>query len=303
MINKTGYACINMTLGKSITTNRGMTQKTLLAKGPDYASELALKNAQDLIKILAWNNSAGITMFRMSSCIIPWGNVLDIDQLKDIEQIRQALKEAGDYAKIRGHKLSFHPGPFTVIASTNDAVVHNSFRDLEMHAKIMDMMELEESPYNKINIHINTTTGGKQASMDRFIEAFAELPRNVRSRLTIENDDKPKQYTVEDLLYVSEACNIPIVFDYFHHSLNPGRQTEQQALAAAISTWPRGITPTVHYSESKRLHENNNKLNSRAHSDYIENLPETYGFDVDVMTECKMKELAILPHLKPVNIY
>ena len=69
MINKTGYACINMTLGKSITTNRGMTQKTLLAKGPDYASELALKNAQDLIKILAWNNSAGITMFRMSSCI------------------------------------------------------------------------------------------------------------------------------------------------------------------------------------------------------------------------------------------
>ena len=93
MINKIGYACICLSLGKSATTNRGMTQKTLLTKGADYASELALKNTQDLIKILSWNNSAGITMFRMSSCMIPWGNVLDIDSLKHIEEIKAALKE------------------------------------------------------------------------------------------------------------------------------------------------------------------------------------------------------------------
>ena len=50
-----GYACINMTIGKKITTNRTMVKKTFNAKGLDYVSELALLNARDNIKILEWN--------------------------------------------------------------------------------------------------------------------------------------------------------------------------------------------------------------------------------------------------------
>jgi UV DNA damage endonuclease len=50
----------------------------------------------------------------------------------------------------------------------------------------------------------------------------------------------------------------------------------------------------VHYSESKALHENNDKLKPQAHSDYINQLPNLYGMDVDVMVEAKMKELSIL---------
>ena len=105
MINKIGYACINMTLGKSATTNRGMTQKTLLTRGTDYVSELALKNCQDVIKILRWNEQNGIKMFRLSSCLIPWGNVVEIDDLKDIDQIRSVLKEAGDNAHEQGLRI------------------------------------------------------------------------------------------------------------------------------------------------------------------------------------------------------
>ena len=303
MINKLGYACICLSLGKSATTNRGMTQKTLLTKGTDYVSELALKNCQDVIKILKWNEQNGIKMFRLSSALIPWGNVIDIDQLKDIEQIKAALKEAGDYAHDRGHRITTHPGPFTVIASTNQNVVDNSFRDLEMHAKVFDMMGLSKTPHNKINIHVNTTSGGKKESMKRFNGAFWFLSESVRSRLVVENDDKPKQYTVEDLMFIHQDTKIPITFDYFHHSLNPGNQTEEEALKLAASTWPKGITQAVHYSESKRLHENNNKENARAHSDYINKLPETYGLDIDIMTECKMKELALLPHLETIDIY
>lgn len=298
MINKIGYACINMTLGKSATTNRGMTQKTLLAKGTDYVSELALKNCQDVIKILKWNEQNGIKMFRLSSCLIPWGNVVDIDKLKDIEEIRSTLKAAGDYATAHDIRITTHPGPFTVIASPNKVVVENAFKDLEMHAKIFDMLGLSKTPYNKINIHVNTTAGGKQESMQRFCDAFQMLSESVRSRLVVENDDKPKQYTVEDLIFIHEKIGIPITFDYFHHSLNPGNLSEEQALKLAATTWPAGITQAVHYSESKRLHENNDKENARAHSDYINRLPETYGVEIDVMTECKMKELAILPHLK-----
>jgi len=50
-----GYACINMTMGKKVTTNRSMVKKTFNAKGLDYVSELALLNAKDIIKILECN--------------------------------------------------------------------------------------------------------------------------------------------------------------------------------------------------------------------------------------------------------
>ena len=74
--------------------------------------------------------------------------------------------------------------------------------------------------------------------------------------------------------------------------------TEQEALELAISTWPNGITPVVHYSESKSLHEGNDKIKPQAHSDYIKQVPNTYGNNVDIMVESKAKELSILPHLK-----
>jgi len=45
------------------------------------------------------------------------------------------------------------------------------------------------------------------------------------------------------------------------------------------------------------LHENNPKEKPQAHSDYINNLPDTYGIDVDIMVEAKAKELAILPFI------
>jgi hypothetical protein len=56
-------------------------------------------------------------------------------------------------------------------------------------------------------------------------ENFRErLSENLRARLTVENDDRESLYTVQDLTYLHEQIGIPIVFDYFHHSLNPGQQ-------------------------------------------------------------------------------
>ena len=51
-----------------------------------------------------------------------------------------------------------------------------------------------------------------------------------------------------------------------------------------LSTCLKGIKPIVHYSESKALHEGNEKLKQN-HSDYINDLPDLYGNDVDVMNE------------------
>lgn len=292
-----GYACINMTMGKKVTTNRSMVKRTFESKGLDYVSELTLANAKDIIRILEWNRMNGIKLFRLSSAIIPWGDHLDLTQLKDYKEIKFELKKAGDFAKFWGMRITSHPGPFVVLTSPNEKVVYNAIADLEMHGKIFDMMGLEKSPYNKINIHCNGVYGDKKSAMDRFCENYKKLSPSVRKRLTVENDDKATMYSVNDLMYIHEKIGIPVVFDYHHHKFCTGGLSEEQALELAVSTWPKNITPVVHYSESKALHESNDKLKPQAHSDYINELPNTYGIDVDIMVEAKAKELAILPFL------
>jgi UV DNA damage endonuclease len=292
-----GYACINMTMQKQVSTNRTMMKRTFEAKGMDYVSELALLNSKDIIKILEWNRQHGIKLFRLSSSIIPWGNNIDITQLKDYKEIKSELKKAGDFAKFWDMRITCHPGPFVVLTSPKDSVVDNAISDLEMHAKLFDMMELSKTPYNKINIHCNGVYGDKVIAMDRFCENFKKLSSSVRKRLTVENDDKASMYSVKDLMYIHKKIGIPIVFDYHHHQFCTGDLSEQQALELAVSTWPKDIKPIVHYSESKALHENDTKQKPQAHSEFINSLPNTYGIEVDCMVEAKAKELAILPFL------
>lgn len=294
---KLGYACINMTMQKQVSTNRTMMKRTFEAKGIDYVSDIALLNSRDIIKILEWNRQHGIKLFRLSSSIIPWGNNIDITQLKDYEEIKSELKKAGDFAKFWDMRITCHPGPFVVLTSPKDSVVDNAISDLEMHGKLFDMMGLSKTPYNKINIHCNGVYGDKIVAMDRFCENFNKLSDSVRSRLTVENDDKASMYSVKDLMYIHNKIGIPIVFDYHHHQFCTGDMTEREALELAVTTWPKGITPVVHYSESKALHENDAKQKPQAHSDYINALPNTYELDVDIMVESKAKELAILPFL------
>lgn len=293
-----GYACINMTLSKDkITTNRSMIKKTFLQKGINYCSELALLNVIDMEKIVHWNVQHGIYLFRTSSNVFPWGSEYDLETLPHIDEIKTVLKRIGDYARENGVRLTCHPGPFNVLGSPNPNVIKNTMIDLELHGRVFDMMGLTHSPYNKINIHCNGTYGDKVETLKRWCSNFNLLSDSVKTRLTIENDDKASMYSVKDLMQVHECIGIPIVFDYHHHQFCTGDMSEQQALKLAYTTWPDDITPSVHYSESKALHENNSKIKMQAHSDYINKLPDTYGLDVDIMVEAKMKELAILPFI------
>jgi UV DNA damage endonuclease len=277
-----------MSLGKKVTTNRTMIKRTFLEKGLDYVSDCVIQNVADLERIIDWNEQNGIKMYRMSSDMMPWATEYQFEQLKDWSEISIILKRCGEKATQYGQRLSFHPGPFNVLVSPKEAVVQNTIKDLEVHGRLMDALELSKTPYNKINIHCNGVYGDKQSAMDRFIDNFKLLSDSVKSRLTIENDDKASMYSVKDLMYIHNAIKIPIVFDYHHHTFNTGNLSEQDALELAMSTWPKGIRPATHYSESKMGSK------PQAHSDYIERIPETYGNIVDIMVEAKMKDKAIL---------
>ena len=295
-----GYACVNMGFSERpaksrITTNRTMIRKTFDAKGINYAGELIEHNLNDLYTILQWNTANGIGFYRMSSDMFPWASEYGVANLPNIERVAALLRKCGEYATATNQRLSFHPGPFNKLTSSNPSVTENTIKDLTVHADILDLMGLSRTHYNKINIHVGATYKNKPMAVEQFLRNFELLEDKIRSRFTLENDDKESLYTTEELYnLVYKHTNIPIVFDYHHHKLNNGGMSEKDALEIAISTW-NGIKPVVHYSES-RAEEQNIKCPAQAHSDYVYRRIDTYGHDVDVMIEAKMKELALFKY-------
>ena len=163
---------------------------------------------------------------------------------------------------------------------------------------MMDLLNQPRNHWAKINIHIGGVYGDKKSAMERFCTNFERLPNSVKSRLTVENDDKASMYSVQDLYdSVYKVIGIPIVFDYHHHRFNDGGLNEQEALELAILTW-NNIVPVVHYSESRSIEQEDSKIRPQAHSDYVYDYIDTYGNEVDIMVEAKAKELAVLKYME-----
>ena len=299
MNNNMGYACINMQLSKQkprIYTGRSMIKRTFEAKGIKYASELGLDNCKDLLTIVKWNNENGFKFFRITSNLFPWSSEYKLSDMPDYEEICNILSDVGKYVKENEMRITCHPGPFNVLTSPHEHVVDNCIVDLSIHGEVFDLMGLSRTPFNKINIHIGGVYGDKISAMERFCTNFERLPESVKSRLTVENDDKASMYSVKDLYDgVYKVIGIPIVFDYHHHRFNTGDLSEQQALEMAISTWG-DIIPVVHYSESRNIEQKDDKIRPQAHSDYIIDYINTYENRVDIMVEAKAKELAVLKY-------
>ena len=318
IMSRLGYACINMTLGgpdvkpkrMRVTTNRSCILATARRDGLPYIAQLAYHNVIDLEKIIHWNHNQGITLFRLSSDIFPFMShpefnykISDLDKIMaDLvsppsRNITQVLQDIGKFVLANNHRLSTHPGPYNVLASSNPEVITKTCLDLDAHAHIFDTMGLPADHNTKINIHVGGAYGEPDAALARFCANFSKLGATTQARLTVENDDRANLYSVQDLYDgVHKVIGIPIVFDYHHHQFNTGGLTEQQALELAMSTWPSHIVPTVHYSESREVHDNSGDP-TPAHSYLINEVPDTYGHTVDIMVEAKGKELAILTHM------
>ena len=302
-----GYACISSFLeqkmGKAApSTNRTMIRKTFDQKGVDYASDLALQNCRDLMPILKSNVQNGIHFFRLSSNLFPWASEYEIESLKDYSEISAALKSAGDFARENSIRITSHPGPFNKLCSDSESVVQNTITDLRIHGEVFDLIGLPKTHDAKINIHLGGAYGEKEVAVARFIKNFMRLPESVKSRLTVENDDKASLYSTKELVEdLFPHTGIPIVHDQHHHLFNDGGLTQEEAMRLAETTWPKGIRPVIHYSESLSEEMGDPKIKPQAHSDYIRKEILTYGMEIDVMVEAKMKDLAVINYIKNVK--
>jgi UV DNA damage endonuclease len=164
----------------------------------------------------------------------------------------------------------------------------------------MDTMGLPNTPAAKINIHLGGSFGQKEESMDRWCSNFERIPENVKRRLTVENDDKANCYSVVDLHRVHQRTGVPIVFDAHHHKFCDGGLSERDALHLAASTWPAGVRPCMHYSESAHTREGRD-VSQTAHSNFVDGPVDPHGLEIDCVIEAKAKELAVIQLVTGVN--
>ena len=157
----------------------------------------------------------------------------------------------------------------------------------------MDALLQPRSHLAKINIHLGGAYGDKQQAAKTFCQNFTRLSDAVKSRLTVENDDRTNLFSTKELYdYVYTHTGIPIVFDFHHHAIHPDGLSERDGLALAFKTWQ--VRPCTHYSESKQLERPTAIL--RAHSTLVYSKIPDYGFDFDCVVEAKGKEQAVLLH-------
>lgn len=303
MSQNIGYCCISMSINEGVakqghvTVNRGMVKKTFESKGLPYVSELIQQNLTDCLRILRYNLSKGITVYRMSSDMFPWMTHYRMVDLPNYAKIKIQCKLIGQFVMENNIRVGFHPGQFCVIASENPATVDMSITELDRHAEILDMMELPQTPFYGINIHLSNTKPTLEDAAARFCTEFQRLSESAKKRLTIENDDKEAQYTVKHLYdMVHKNINIPIIPDSLHYQCHPGDMTWEETFKLAISTWG-DVKPLCHHSTSAKLYEDE-KETKRTHTEFLHERFENFDIPVDIELECKMKDIALLKYKK-----
>jgi len=224
-----------------------------------------------------------------------------------INYCEKHFREAGDIARLRNVRLSFHPGQFTVLASDNPDIVNRSIEEFEYHASMAAWMGFGQKFQDfKINVHIAGRLGPEGIRL-----AYKRLSPEARNCITIENEENA--WGLDDCLSISDV--VPIVLDIHHHWIREGEYISptDDRVKRVVDSW-RGVRPTCHYSVSREdilvdhvtdimpnhaalLESGYKKQKLRAHSNFYWNTEVNkwalqFLDHFDIMCESKAKNLA-----------
>jgi UV DNA damage endonuclease len=205
--------------------------------------------------------------------------------------VHNELRSLGEFVRRHSMRISQHPGQFVVLNSPSDTVFHNSIAELQYHADLLDMMELDTT--HKLQIHVGGLYGDAERSGRIFVERYADLPEAIRRRLVIENDERVA--SLQDCLRIHAATGIPVLFDTLHHQVNNNGETPLAGLKLAMATWsPKDGVPMIDYSDQnpdKKTGAHAISLDVGRFRSFARSLR---GRDIDIMFEIKNKEASAL---------
>lgn len=281
-----GYACISLGLSKSSMRGCKLQNASL-----ERLNEIIGSNLQTLSRIMDYNISRGISLFRISSDIIPFGSHPDVQHTWWIDHA-DTLGKLGEKIKHQGMRVSMHPGQYTVLNAQNPDIAERAVADLEYHARFLDCLDLDTR--HKIIIHLGGVYGDPESSLRRFRSNYKRLSGQIKQRLVLENDEK---YHIGQVLLLAEDLKIPTVFDVFHHQCHPapGNTEVCEWLERCDTTWqPADGVQKIHYSqqaEGLRTGAHAFSIQLQAFLDFYDNLPVR---PLDIMLECKDKDISAI---------
>ncbi len=290
-----GYPCTNVTL--KYTTGRTVRLANLTS---EKAEAVARENLMTLQKMLEWNLTQGIHFLRIGSSIIPLASH-EAFPFNWLERFEKELTEIRDFARQHAMRLSMHPGQYTVLNSPKENVVAASVRELEYHAAFLEAVDPGSGT---MTLHAGGAYGDKVTALKRLEKNIGLLSPLAKGKLTLENDDRT--FHTEDVLSVCESAGLPVIFDFFHHKLNPVRERWDEGLTElverVVNTWG-GRIPKFHLSSPRDF--------TTAHADFVElgdflqvtgTLDQIGGDEpYDVMLEAKQKDVALLRLLEEMT--
>ncbi len=270
---------------------------------PDAGSvSTSLAYLRDILLYLRANQ---IRFYRMHTALVPLPLSTDVVTLEAELQHAHAL--AADVARLAaedGVRLTFHPYSAVVLNAPQDEQYILALSRLAALVTWLDGLEL--GPEAVVVLHVGGVYDDPVASLERFVRRYEALPPAVRRRVVLENDDR--RYDWADAWRAHNRCGVPLVLDVLHHQvLNRQRIPLRDALAAALTTWPAGVTPKLHFSTPRtdvRSLEGSGRLKVPTwseHADFcnpfafIDLLVQLDGLpDADLMLETKARDVALL---------
>lgn len=283
-----GYAC--QTIGIPGTGFKSCTMKNA---SEETLTSIISQNLNVLDRIMDYNITNHIQLFRITSDLIPFGSS-PVNQLEWWDIFHQQLSCIGEKAKKNGIRISMHPGQYTVLNSPDELVVERAVKDLEYHTRLLEA--LDPSQENKIILHIGGAYGDMELAMSRFVENYWKLDAAILKHLVIENDDKI--YNIEKVMEISTLTGAPVVFDVLHHKINPADRENKDLyewIAQCKDTWKlEDGNQKLHYSEQNPLKKPGSHSETIAlwtFQDFLEGLGE---MNPDIMLEVKDKNLSAI---------
>jgi UV DNA damage endonuclease len=284
-----GYPCINLSL-----PCRPSRTFRLANLSWEKLRETLSGNLACLEEIVRWNAERGLLFLRITSDLVPLASH-PANRFPWDEEFQAEFARIGTLMRDFGMRISMHPGQYTLLNSPRPGVGRAAVADLLYHARVLDLLGLDLSA--KIQIHVGGVYGNKKKAMERFLRAYEALPEGVKRRLVLENDER--FYTLSDVLLIHRETGIPVVFDFFHHELNPDGRTLAEALECQKETWgPEDGIPIVDYSSPLSGERTGSHAYALDEEHFRRFLEGSRPYDFDLMLEVKDKERSALRALE-----
>jgi UV DNA damage endonuclease len=273
-----GLYCSNA--DNSLSTNHTFMLKSLTFENIEKKVK---QNVDDLEILLELCHQNEYKVFRLGNSFIPFLSH-ELFKPKYKELLSPLLQKAKEIIGSYDIRITMHPSQFVVLNSPNQQVIDKSLHELKEYFWLFDTLGIDEN--GTILIHGGGAYGDKISTMSRFKDTIEKNPW-LKERLAIENDERT--FNASDISTLCLQCDVPFVFDIYHHSLNLSHFDKE----IFMRTWHNKI-PKVHISSK-------GEGRFGKHADFIEAkdfhaLWDIFGDDisnVDIMVEAKQKENAI----------